>query len=127
MHPIFPSKKLRGAHRSHLRSADRAHRRLRSAFIACCVNLVYSSYPRASCLICPEEDFLFPLPAGPLVHHHDKGMAAMPDERAKSPVPPFRSPQGRHMPHRAVSGDPWSLPQAATPWRDSFVLGGVLF
>jgi len=33
-------------------------------------------------LICPEEDFLFPLPAGPLVHHHDKGMAAMPDERA---------------------------------------------
>ena len=31
------------------------------------------------------------------------------------------------MSHRAASGDPWSLPQAATPWRDSFVLGGVLF
>src|SRR5256885_17141066 len=37
----------------------------------------------------------------------------------------FRS--GRHMSHRAASGDPWSLPQVATPWRDSFVLGGVLF
>src|SRR5256885_1385043 len=31
------------------------------------------------------------------------------------------------MSHRAASGDPWSLPQVATPWRDSFVLGGVLF
>ena len=30
------------------------------------------------------------------------------------------------MSYRAVSGDPW-ISQAATPWRDSFVLGGVLF